>query len=87
MGIWVLPSANSLEVIHRVREAMPGHPGAAPGRHEGRDPVRLDRVHRERDARGDQDPVETLLIVVLIIFLFLGSVRALIIRWWQSRCR
>src|SRR5213592_3615649 len=24
MGIWVLPTANSLEVIHRVREAMPG---------------------------------------------------------------
>src|SRR5262249_30177841 len=24
MGIWVLPTANSLEVIRRVREAMPG---------------------------------------------------------------
>src|SRR5207247_2540749 len=24
MGIWVLPSANTLDVIRRVREAMPG---------------------------------------------------------------
>ena len=29
MGVWVLPTANSLDVIGRVREAMPEHPGAA----------------------------------------------------------
>ena len=32
MGVWVLPTANSLDVIEQVRAAMPGHPGAAAGR-------------------------------------------------------
>ena len=26
MGIWVLPTANTLEVINRVRDALPGMP-------------------------------------------------------------
>ena len=52
MGIWVLPTANSLDVIKQVRAAMPGDPGAAAGRHEGRHPVRLDRVHPGRDRRS-----------------------------------
>ena len=55
MGIWVLPTANSLDVIKRVRAEMPGHPGAAAGRHDGRHPVRRDRVHPGRDRRGAED--------------------------------
>ena len=55
MGVWVLPTANSLEVIGRVREAMNGDPGATASRHEGRHPVRLDRVHPGRDRRGVDD--------------------------------
>ncbi len=52
MGIWVLPTANSLDVIGRVREAMPGDPGAAAGRHEGRHPLRLDAsTSRTRSTR------------------------------------
>ena len=36
MGIWVLPTANSLEVIARGARGHARDPGPAPGRHEGR---------------------------------------------------
>ena len=52
MGVWVLPTANSLDVIKRVREAMPGIQAQLPGGHEGRHPLRLDRVHPGRHQRG-----------------------------------
>ena len=55
MGVWVLPTANSLDVIGQVREAMPEIRGAAAGGHEGRHPVRLDRVHPGRHQRGAHD--------------------------------
>ena len=44
--------ANTLDVIAKVRDDDAGDPGAAAGRHEGRHPVRLDRVHQGRDQRG-----------------------------------
>ena len=55
MGVWVLPTANSLEVIAQVRDGDSGDPGAAAGGHEGRHPVRLDRVHRRRHQRSAAD--------------------------------
>ena len=55
MGVWVLPTANSLDVIGQVREAMPRHRGAAAGGDEGRHPLRLDGVHPGRHRRGAHD--------------------------------
>ena len=55
MGVWVLPTANSLEVIARVREAMKEIQRAAAGGHDGRHSLRLDRVHQGRDPRGVHD--------------------------------
>ena len=52
MGIWVLPTANSLDVIKRVRAALPEIQQQLPGRHEARHPVRLDGLHPGRDRRG-----------------------------------
>ena len=80
MGIWVLPTANSLDVIARVREADEGNPGAAPGRDEGGHPLRLDRS-TSRNAIDEvfKTLTETLLIVIVVIFLFLGSVRSVLI--------
>ena len=52
MGIWVLPTANTLDVIDQVRATLPRDPRAAARRHEARHPVRLDRVHQGRDRRG-----------------------------------
>jgi multidrug efflux pump len=79
MGIWVLPNANSLEVIGRVREAMKEIQSQLPvGMRAG---IPYDSTEYIQNAIDEvlKTLTETLVIVVLIIFLFLGSVRALII--------
>ncbi len=56
MGIWVLPTANSLDVIERVREAMPTIQAQLPAGMKVGHALRRDRVHRGRDPRGAADP-------------------------------
>ena len=76
MGIWVLPTANSLEVIKRVRVAMDDLVSAMPTGLTGR--VAYDATEYIDNAINEviKTMVETLLIVVLVIFLFLGSMRS-----------
>src|SRR2546425_3094395 len=79
MGIWVLSTANALDVIARVREAMKGIQAQLPvGMKAG---IPYDSTKYIQDAIHEvvKTLTETLLIVVLIIFLFLGSGRAVII--------
>jgi len=45
----------------------------------GRNRLRLDRVHQHVHLRGREDIVESLVIVTVVIFLFLGSLRAVIV--------
>ncbi len=79
MGIWVLPTANTLDVIRQVREALPAIQAQLPaGMTVG---VPYDSTEYIQDAINEVLTTlgETLLIVIVVIFLFLGSVRALII--------
>ncbi len=79
MGIWVLPTANSLDVIHRVREAMKDVQAELPvGMTAG---IPYDATENIEDAIHEvlKTLTETLLIVVVVIFLFIGSVRGLVI--------
>jgi multidrug efflux pump len=79
MGVWVLPTANTLDVVGAVREAMPGIQAELPaGMKAG---IPYDSTAYIEDAIGEvlSTLTETLLIVVAVIFLFLGSVRAVII--------
>jgi len=79
MGIWVLPTANSLEVIARVREALPGIQAQLPaGMTLG---VPYDSTEYIEDAIDEvlTTLTETLVIVIGVIFLFLGSVRSVLI--------
>jgi multidrug efflux pump len=79
MGVWVLPTANALDVIGRVRDAMPGIQAELPaGMTAG---IPYDSTEYIEDAIDEVLTTlsETLLIVVAVIFLFLGSVRAVII--------
>jgi multidrug efflux pump len=79
MGIWVLPTANSLDVIRSVREEMPAIQSQLPaGMKTG---IPYDSTEYIQDAIDEvlTTLTETLLIVIVVIFLFLGSVRALII--------
>jgi len=79
MGIWVLPTANSLEVIRNVRAALPGVKAQLPaGMKLG---VPYDATAYIQDAINEvlHTLTETLLIVVFVIFLFLGSFRSVVI--------
>ncbi|HEV8658088.1 MAG TPA: efflux RND transporter permease subunit [Thermoanaerobaculia bacterium] len=79
IGIFVLPTANTLDVMKRVREAMPEIQAQLPaGMKAG---VPYDSTDYIRSAINEvlKTLSETLLIVVLVIFLFLGSVRGVII--------
>jgi multidrug efflux pump len=79
MGVWVLPTANSLEVIKGVREAIPGIRAQLPtGMKLG---IPYDSTAYIQDAINEvlSTLTETLLIVVVVIFLFLGSFRSVLI--------
>src|SRR5690349_21941453 len=79
MGIWVLPTANSLEVIRNVRAALPGIQEQLPsGIKLG---IPYDSTAYIQDAINEvlHTLGETLLIVICVIFLFLGSFRSVLI--------
>src|SRR6202795_169874 len=79
MGIWVLPTANSLEVIRNVRKELPAIKQQLPtGMKLG---VPYDSTEYIQDAINEvlHTLAETLLIVVVVIFLFLGSFRSVLI--------
>ena len=52
MGVWVLPTANSLDVIQRVRAEIPVIQAQMPAGMTAGIPVRRDGVHRGRHRRG-----------------------------------
>jgi multidrug efflux pump len=79
MGIWVLPTVNSLEVVKRVRGALPEIQAQLPaGIKAG---VAYDSTVYIENAIDEvlKTLGETLLIVIAVIYLFLGSVRAVMI--------
>ncbi len=79
MGIWVLPTANSLEVIKSVREALPALQSQLPaGMKLG---MPYDSTEYIQDAIHEvlSTLTETLIIVIVVIFLFLGSFRSVLI--------
>jgi multidrug efflux pump len=79
MGVWVLPTANSLDVIARVREATKEIEAQLPvGMKVG---IPYDSTLYIQDAIREvfKTLAGTLLIVIVVIFLFLGSVRSVLI--------
>ena len=79
MGIWVLPTANSLQVIKDVRKTLPAIQAELPtGMNLG---IPYDSTEYIQDAINEvlHTLTETLLIVVVVIFLFLGSFRSVLI--------
>jgi len=79
MGIWPLPNANSIDVIKRVKAEMAGIQKDLPTGMQAR--VAYDAteyinnaIHEVLKTLGD-----TLLIVIVVIFLFLGSFRSVFI--------
>ena len=79
MGIWPLPNANSLDVINRIRVQMQGIQKELPTGMEAS--VAYDGTKYIKNAIREVTKTlgDTLLIVVIIIFLFLGSFRSVLI--------
>jgi multidrug efflux pump len=79
MGVWVLPNANSLDVIRRVRAVLPDIEARLPtGMSVG---VPYDGTRYINDALREVIVTlsETILIVIGVIFLFLGSWRSILV--------
>jgi multidrug efflux pump len=79
MGVWVLPTANSLDVIKHVRATIPEIQSQLPaGMKVG---IPYDSTAYIQDAINEvlRTLSETLLIVIIVIFLFLGSFRSVLI--------
>jgi multidrug efflux pump len=79
MGVWPLPTANTLDVVRAVREALPDIRSRLPAGMKV--DVAYDATVYIESAISDvlKTLTETLLIVILVIFLFMGSARAVII--------
>jgi multidrug efflux pump len=79
MGIWVLPTESTVEVIKRVRAALPDIQVALPAGLQAS--VAYDATQYIDDALKEilRTLCETLGIVMLVIFLFMGSLRSVLI--------
>ncbi|MBT62442.1 MAG: multidrug efflux protein [Puniceicoccaceae bacterium] len=76
MGIWVLPNANTLDVMAGVRDEMKRIQEELPQGMQAA--IAYDSSEYIEDAVSEvySTLIETLVIVVVVIFLFLGSLRA-----------
>jgi len=79
MGIWVLPNANALDVIKRARGEIALIQKELPSGLTGR--IAYDATKYIEDAIHEvlKTLTETLLIVAIVIFLFLGSLRSVLV--------
>ena len=79
MGIWVLPNANSLDVIKRVRVELEQIKKELPKGMTAE--MAYDATAYINDAIHEvvKTLIDTLLIVMVVIFLFLGSFRSVVI--------
>ncbi len=79
VGVWTLPNANALDVIRRVRAEMAGIQKELPDQIQGR--IAYDATAYIQSAIDEvvRTLAETLLIVVAVIFLFLGSLRSVLV--------
>ena len=79
MGVWPLPNANTLDVIKRVRTEMASIERDLPTGLTGR--IAYDATKYIDDAINEvlKTLSETLVIVAIVIFLFLGSVRSVLV--------
>src|SRR6187551_3698288 len=79
MGIWVLPNANSLDVIARVKKGMTTLKAELPTGMQAN--IAFDSTKYINSAITDvqRTLLETIGIVIIVIFLFLGSLRTVLV--------
>lgn len=79
MGVWVLPNANSLDVVKRVREVLPHIQANLPAGASLEIPYDATKYIRDSIKEVLSTLTETILIVIAVIFLFIGSLRAVLV--------
>jgi multidrug efflux pump len=79
MGVWVLPTANSLDVIQRVRAEIPQIQAQMPAGMKAGIPYDATAYIEDAISEVLTTLSETLLIVIIVIFLFLGTLRSVLI--------
>jgi len=79
IGIFVLPTANTLDVMNAVRAAMPEIEAQLPAGMTAGVPYDASAYIQTAIDEVLKTLAETLLIVIIVIFLFLGSVRGVLI--------
>jgi multidrug efflux pump len=79
MGVWVLPNSNSLDVIKSVRAELKKIQADLPSGMKAS--IAYDATGYISDALREvtKTLIETLIIVVIVIFLFLGSFRSVLV--------
>lgn len=79
LGVWVLPNANSLDVISRVRKEVETIKTELPS--GMRAVVAFDSTNYIKSAIEEvtRTLIETILIVIVVIYLFLGSFRTVLV--------
>jgi len=79
MGVWPLPTANTLDVVRAIRDALPEIQSRLPSGMNAS--VAYDSTVYIDSAIHDvlKTLLETLLIVIVVIFLFMGSPRSVLI--------
>jgi multidrug efflux pump len=79
LGVLPLPTANTIEVVERVRADLEAMRGDLPPGIEAAVAYDASEYIREAIAEVEKTLLDTLVIVVLVIFLFLGSMRSVLV--------
>lgn len=79
MGIWSLPNANSLEVVKAIRELMPEIQRQLPAGMQANIPYDSTKYINDAIQEVLKTLLETIAIVIIIIYLFIGSFRSVLV--------
>lgn len=79
MGIWVLPTANALDVVQGVRDVLPEIQKNLPSGVTLTVPYDATKYIRDAISEVITTLIETILIVIVIIYLFIGSFRSVLV--------
>lgn len=79
VGIWVLPNANTLDVVANVRKTLPAIEERLPKGLSLGVPYDSTKYIRSAITEVVKTLAETIFIVVLVIFIFIGSLRSVLV--------
>lgn len=79
IGVWALPNANTLRVIEKVHEVLPTIRAVLPSALKVDVPYDGTKYIRNAISEVVKTLIETILIVIVVIYLFIGSFRSVLV--------